>query len=169
MVPNNAVNRSRRVALFGNIRLFRGDTVYRQRSPTEMKTTNKIKAGNVFGRSYSEDFALLPGLRYEEAISHLKALPEVVVHDADTLHDGWWIRFAFLNCEYLIITPSPEISTIFADSKNHSENNISSQLNASLTSIVSYFEDSSDADRLDHRRLTELTYEFLLSIRDANP
>ena len=134
-----------------------------------MKTSTQLKAGNVFGRSYSEDFALLPGLRYEAALLHLKSLPEVNVHGAETLHDGWWIRFAFLNCEYLIITPSPEISTVFADTEHYNENKISSQLNASLTSIVTYFDDSSVADRLDHRRLTELTYAFLQSIRGVNP
>ena len=129
----------------------------------------EIKAVNIFGRSYCEDFGFLPGLRYVQAITHLKALPEVVVHDADTSRDGWWIRFAFLNCEYLIITPSPEISTVFADKETSSENGVTSQLIESLSSLITYFENSSDADRVDQRLLTDRTYDFLLSIRDIGP
>ncbi len=150
-----------------------GEFTYRdigesRRSQNDMKIAAVLQAGKIFGRSYKEDFAFLPGLHYQEALSHLESLPEVAVHDTNTLHQGWWIRFAFSNCEYLLVTPSPEVSRIFADSMNTTKTNITSQLMASLTLITTYFSDESHADKIDHHRLNQLTSQFLLSLRLTN-
>jgi len=135
------------------------------RSPSDMKFTIELHAGDIFGGSYEEDFGFLPGLHYEEALSQLKSLPEITVHDTNTLHQGWWIRFASSNCEYLLVTPSPEVSTLFSDSNNTTKADITSQLIASLTLIATYFADESHADKIDHSRLNQLTAEFLLTFR----